>query len=356
MSLPQSTGAAGTLSTTGVDVSISGLAFMCDREYEAGTELRVELPLPNKTINLSSTVVRSELTAGDEQWKVAVRFEALDNDCLRLLGWFVKEEGRKQLLDQSSQHPSSAAFLAPSQSSVRSKPQPKTSPAARSMPTLVTDAGLSTATSTKLETRRLHRGEEAFVSAFLNRQPLRNVVMLGAVCDYGLESAYHRGSFYGCFRQGQLIGVALIGRHVMLSGTEEMIPVFANVARLSQEHAPQMVLGDAATVEKFCHLLTQPPYHLTVGLAQLQILYTMTVSGSGGKDIKSLRRARTDEREEVAQVHARICREETGVDPLAHDPIGFRRRMLVRIERGREWIWRDPHGIAFKNRCHLRDR
>lgn len=344
----QDLGEAGPLRTTGVDLSLSGLAFLCDRDYEAGTELRVELPLPNKTLNLSSTVVRSEPTASDEQWKVAVRFEALDNDCLRLLGWFVKEEGRKQLLDQSSQHPSSAAFPAQARSSVKSQSQPRPSPAAHLKPTLATDASLSKATSAKLETRQFHRGEEAFVTAFLNRQPLRNVVMLGAVCDYGLESAFHRGSFYGCFREGQLIGVALIGRHVVLSGSEETIPVFANVARLCHEHAPQMVLGDAATVEKFCHLLTRPPYHLTVSLAQLQILYTMTKSKSEGKDMKGLRLARTDEREEVAQVHARICREENGMDPLAQDPIGFRRRILVRIERGRVWIWRDPHGIAFK--------
>src|SRR6185312_11792592 len=51
---------------------------------------------------------------------------------------------------------------------------------------------------------------------------------------------------------------------------------------------------------------------------------------------------------EVAQVHARICREDTGVDPLMQDPIGFRRRILARIERGRAWIWCDAHGIAFK--------
>src|SRR5438093_12856951 len=82
-------GEAKPLRMTGVDVSVSGLAFLCDREYEAGTELRVELPLPNKTISLSSTVVRSELMVDTEQWRVAVRFEALSNECLRMLGWFV---------------------------------------------------------------------------------------------------------------------------------------------------------------------------------------------------------------------------------------------------------------------------
>lgn len=344
---PQDTGESKPLRTTGVDVSVSGLAFLCNREYAAGTELRVELPLPNTTISLSSIVVRSEPTEEPEQWKVAVRFEALSNECLRMLGWFVKEEGRKQLLDQGAQHPSSATSPA-IRSAATSKPQPSAPPAARSTPTLVRDSSISIATSSKLEARRLRRGEEAFVSGFLKRQPLLNVVLLGAVSDYGLESAYHRGSFYGCFRQEQLVGVALIGRHVILSGSEESIPVFANVARLSHDLAPMMALGDAEMTEKFCHILTQPPSHLAVRLSQLQVLYTMTKSESGARTIQGLRQAGTDEREEVAQVHARITREDTGVDPLARDPIGFRKRILARIERGREWIWRDGQGIAFK--------
>src|SRR5207244_4229613 len=136
--------------------------------------------------------------------------------------------------------------------------------------------------------------------------------------------------------------------HVILSGSPESVPVFANVARLSHDPTPLMALGDPEMVEKFCQILTQPPCHLTLRLAQLQILYTMTKKEKEDKTIKGLRQARTDEREEVAQVHARITREDTGVDPLVQDPIGFRRRILARIERGREWIWRDGHGIAFK--------
>src|SRR5207302_1131616 len=120
--VPQNPEEAKPSRTTGIDVSVSGLAFLCDREYAAGTELRVELPLPNTTINLSSIVVRSELTENADQWRVAVRFEALSNESLRMLGWFVKEEGRKQLLAQSTQHPSGASFPS-SRSSASDKSQ-----------------------------------------------------------------------------------------------------------------------------------------------------------------------------------------------------------------------------------------
>jgi predicted GNAT family acetyltransferase len=348
--LPQSTEEERPFHTTGVDVSVSGLAFLSDRTIAAGTPLRVELPLPNTTITLRSTVVRSEPTAHAEKWKVAVRFEPLSNECLRLLGWFVKEEGRKQLLGQVPQPASSISLSAnsvlPSRSSAGSKPQLKTASSPRLTPNLALD--ISAATSSDLTARRLRRGEESVVCDFLNRQPLRNVVLLGAVCDYGLESQYHRGSFYGCFRHEELIGVALIGRHIVLSCSEESVAVFADVARLNHEPEPQMVLGEVEIVEEFCQILTEPPCSLTVRLAQIQILYTMTEMESGVKEIKGLRLAQTDEREDVAQVHARICKEDTGVDPMAQDPAGFRRRMLARIERGREWILRDGSGIVFK--------
>jgi GNAT superfamily N-acetyltransferase len=339
------------LRATGADVSLSGMAFVCEQAFAAGTALCLKLELASGIASLRSTVVRSEQTAGNEQWKVAVKFEQLSDECLRLLAWFVKEEGRRQLLGPAPQHtiyaplPTRSPAFDGSSASARPQPQPAL---ATSLPhQLVRDPAIS-ANAPLLEARWLGRSEERFVSEFLNRQPLRNVVMLGAVCDYGLESSLHGGSFYGCFRQEELIGVALIGRHVVLSGSKESVSVFAEVARHCHQSTLQMVLGEEELVEEFCRLLLQPPCQMTVRLAQPQILYAVTEIGNAVSEIKGLRLARTDEREEVAQVQARICREETGVDPLKLDPTGFRWRVTARIERGREWILCDANGIMFK--------
>src|SRR5262245_26289152 len=40
--------------------------------------------------------------------------------------------------------------------------------------------------------------------------------------------------------------------------------------------------------------------------------------------------------------------EELGVDPLARDPVGFRRRTAAQIEEGRSWIWAENGTIFFK--------
>ena len=41
-------------------------------------------------------------------------------------------------------------------------------------------------------------------------------------------------------------------------------------------------------------------------------------------------------------------REELGVDPLEHDPDGFRRRTLAQIREGRSWLWVEDGTILFK--------
>ena len=40
--------------------------------------------------------------------------------------------------------------------------------------------------------------------------------------------------------------------------------------------------------------------------------------------------------------------EELGVDPVARDPAGFRRRTLAQIEEGRSWLWAEDETILFK--------
>jgi ribosomal protein S18 acetylase RimI-like enzyme len=200
----------------------------------------------------------------------------------------------------------------------------------------------------KLEVRRLVTGEEAAVFSFLNRQPLRNVAMIGFILDHGLESERNRGTFYGCFRNGWLVGVALIGHFVVLSGSEETVPVFADVARLWHEPEIRVLLGDPETIEAFGRVLNQPSCGLKVQGAETHLLWLLTQVSGEAIEIEPLRQARIDEAEEVAQAHARAYLEQVGVDPLEQDPQGFRQRVLSRIELGRVWIVRDAKGIAFK--------
>jgi len=47
-------------------------------------------------------------------------------------------------------------------------------------------------------------------------------------------------------------------------------------------------------------------------------------------------------------VHAEMAFEESGVNPLQVDPVGFRLRTSRRIERGRVWVWSEAGRLIFK--------
>ena len=200
----------------------------------------------------------------------------------------------------------------------------------------------------KLEVRRLVTGEEPAVLNFLNRQPLRNVAMIGFIRDHGLESERNRGTFYGCFRNGWLIGVALLGHFVILSGPEETLPVFADVARLWHEDEIRVVLGNQETIGLFGRLLKQTSSSPKLPVREAHVLWALTEATDDDIEMLDVRPARLDELEEVTQVHAQAYREQLSVDPLAMDPHGFRQRVQSRVEKGRVWIARDAQGIAFK--------
>ncbi len=209
-------------------------------------------------------------------------------------------------------------------------------------------ASVAPGANLELEVQRLQESDRQQALNFLNRRPLHNVALIGCIHDHGIESAHHRGIIYGCFASGQLIGVALLGHHVVLSGSQAAILAFADIARLFHESEMRLVFGDEAAVMLFCHLLTPPFSCLRAGRAQSYLLFVLTKVLSAREPIAGLRLARSEDLEEVMQSHARDCAEQTGVDPLKQDATGFRHRVRARIERARIWLIRDEQGIAFK--------
>jgi ribosomal protein S18 acetylase RimI-like enzyme len=61
-----------------------------------------------------------------------------------------------------------------------------------------------------------------------------------------------------------------------------------------------------------------------------------------------LREATLDDFDLLLPVCAANYLEELGVDPLEHDPAGFRRRTIAQIEEGRSWLWVEDGTILFK--------
>jgi GNAT superfamily N-acetyltransferase len=194
------------------------------------------------------------------------------------------------------------------------------------------------------ETRKLLAGEEARARAFLRHRPLDNIILLGLINDYGLTHPFCRGTFYGHFRNGNLVGVALIGHHVVLSGGPHAVAAFAHIARRSRTDVHLMLGPETDAAAAFAPIFTgdgeaQPSYRCET--QQLMVLSEVATDAAAD----ALRPACAGE---VAAMHALVCVEQTGIDPRAADDAGFSARVAGRIERGRVWIAEDEQGICFK--------
>jgi GNAT superfamily N-acetyltransferase len=199
-----------------------------------------------------------------------------------------------------------------------------------------------------LEIRRLIAGAEAQALGFLDQQPLKNLIMIGLIRDHGLESPSNRGTFYGCFLQDQLIGMALMGHCVLLSGSRETIRHFAHLTCLTDVSQVRMMLGEEGMMESFHRYLNQLSNRLTVHRTAPQLMLVLTDMEATNHRLEGLRRAYAGELDQVARMNAEGYFELNGIDPTTKDPAGFRERVLKRIEMGRVWVLNDEDGVAFK--------
>ena len=188
-----------------------------------------------------------------------------------------------------------------------------------------------------------HRTE---VLSFLAERPLHTVFMSGYIRDHGLVSPLNRGTFYGCRdAEGRLEGVALIGDALLFeTRSEAALAAFANLAR---SHArPQLILGDGEKVAPFWHYYTGDE-QLSHKICR-ELLFELRWPVEVHKAVPGLRAATLDDLELIVPVHAQMAFEESGVNPLETDAVGFRERCARRIERGRVWVWVENNSLIFK--------
>jgi predicted GNAT family acetyltransferase len=107
-----------------------------------------------------------------------------------------------------------------------------------------------------------------------------------------------------------------------------------------------LILGDQEKIENFwAHYEQggQQPRRICRELF-LELRWPVeTVAGATG-----LRPATVDDLEELAVINAAMACEESGVNPLEVDPVGFRARLARRIEMGRVWVWTEEGRLIFK--------
>jgi uncharacterized protein len=208
-----------------------------------------------------------------------------------------------------------------------------------------TDCGWVQRAATGFAVQPLARGHEKEVLAFLARRPLHTFGLVGLIKSNGIVSPLNRGTFYG-YRdsQGQLLGVALMGRATLFeTDRETVIEAFASVARNHPEI--YFLLGESDKMNAFWD-------HYGERRAAAFVPYDLLVKRGGGPEIKgpicALRQATLNDLDAVVMAHARSGIEETGNNALLEDMAGFVNRCARRIEIGQTWILIDGGKLVFK--------
>lgn len=187
-----------------------------------------------------------------------------------------------------------------------------------------------------LRTAALVSGEEAEVLAFLSARPLSTVLMSSYIRDNGLESPLNRGRFYGCRNhQNRLEGVALIGHTTLFEArSKAAVESFARVAQSCPEQF--LLIGERNEVCSFWHHYAgrEKSPRLLCDVLMLELERPFNIN----PPLLEIRPATTDELDSVMEIHAAMVFEETRVNSLDTDPVGFRARCLRRIEQRRTWL------------------
>ncbi|MFN2482737.1 MAG: GNAT family N-acetyltransferase [Pyrinomonadaceae bacterium] len=170
--------------------------------------------------------------------------------------------------------------------------------------------------------------------------------MASFIRDNGLKSPLNRGTFYACRdEKGRLEGVALIGHATLVEArTGRALAAFARVARGRDDL--HMIMGEQEAVADFWRNYSGGGQGLR--LACRETLFELRCPVAVGEMVEGLRLATADDLEMVMPAQAELALAESGVNPMEHDPEGFRRRTARRIEQGRTWVIVRDGVLAFK--------
>ncbi|HEY0323341.1 MAG TPA: GNAT family N-acetyltransferase [Pyrinomonadaceae bacterium] len=185
----------------------------------------------------------------------------------------------------------------------------------------------------------------AFLSAAASVQA---VFMESLVRDNGLESPFNRGIFYGVRRAAgrELAGVALVGHATLVETNEDAaLKAFAHVARARP--GTHVIMCEEERIKRFWRHYARGGQR--VRLVCREMLFELRDSLVEFRDeAEGLRLATLDDLPFLMPVQACMAFEESGINPMECDAVGFRLRCARRIEQGRVFVWIQDERLLFK--------
>jgi len=141
--------------------------------------------------------------------------------------------------------------------------------------------------------------------------------------------------------EGQrLTALCHLGANVVPSGRE--CTAFADVAASTR---PKMLIGNEAAVSALWSAVRDRMPEPREDRPGQPVFATATAPEDGGS---ALRAATRDDLELLLPACAATHEGELGLDPMANDAEGFRRRTVQQIDEGRSWLWEEDGTILFK--------
>lgn len=185
------------------------------------------------------------------------------------------------------------------------------------------------------------------VLEFLKVRPVHTVVMTSFIHDNGLENPSNRGKFYGYKNlAGELEGVALIGHTTLVEARSEDALITLALRARESETPINIMMSDGNSIESFWQYYSnenQEP-RLVCEERLFEIKHPVAVR----ETVPGLRLATAEELMPVAEAHAEVAFEESGVNPMEKDREGYLKRVLRRIEQGRVWGVFEEGKLVFK--------
>ncbi|MCA1557603.1 MAG: hypothetical protein LC731_03575, partial [Acidobacteria bacterium] len=192
--------------------------------------------------------------------------------------------------------------------------------------------------------------DEREVMAFLAASDsVQAIFMTSVVRDNGLESPFNRGIFYGarCDTSLELVGVALVG-HATLVETDDDVALRAFAHLAKARSGVHVYLGEEERIKRFWQYYARGGQRPRLICREMLFELRDAPEASAPEEVSGLRLATLDDLPFVMPVQACMAYEESGVNPLEADAVGFRMRCARRIEQGRVFVWIEQNYLLFK--------
>jgi predicted GNAT family acetyltransferase len=184
------------------------------------------------------------------------------------------------------------------------------------------------------------------VLTFLSERPIHTVAMAGFIRDNGVISEYNRGTFYGCRDLGgQLEGVALIGHAILIEArSERAIRALAELAK--GVNGTHMIMAEEKSVATFLKYYIEASQEFA--RESQQVLLELQWPLQNLEEVEGLRLGTLSDLDLVVPVHAAMSFDESGVDPMTTDAVGFANRCARRLQRNRTYVLVENNELLFK--------